>query len=68
MTPDDADTAYRHLVDRRDAEFDRDAMTPEERDSSPAWLGGGIALVVLAAVSGLGYALWTVARAAWGLG
>ena len=30
MTPDDADTAYHHLVERRTPEFGREAMAPDE--------------------------------------
>ena len=44
MTPDDADTAYRHLVERRTPEFDREAMAPDEPRPN-AWVGAAFCTV-----------------------
>ena len=64
MTPDPDD--YRHLVSRAsDADFDYEAMANED-DTPPAWLGAGMILVFAAAFLALLYALWKLARAAWG--
>ena len=66
MTPDDADTAYHHLVARRTPEFDREAMAPDEPRTN-AWVGAAFCTVFGLLI--LGGAVFVAVRAglrAWG--
>ena len=66
MTPDDADTAYHHLTERRTPEFDREALTPDEPRPN-AWVGAAFCTVFRLII--LGGAVFVAVRAglkAWG--
>lgn len=66
MTPDDADTAYHHLVERRTPEFDREAMAPRDGNDGeccrlPSWAFGAMAKAALV-VCGVVLVIWRMAQ------
>lgn len=67
MADRELDTAYDHLTAARSgADYDAAAYQGDDHDTPPAWLGAGMILVFAAAFLALLYALWKLARAAWG--
>ena len=65
MTPDPDD--YRHLVERRTPEFDREAMAPDDENRVASWAGAAFCTAVGLCIIGVAVVVAVKSGAkAWG--